>query len=246
MLDILFPKVCPSCGEVPLGREKICRICLEEIRFINYWEFCAKCGVPFGYYNPQEQGDDFDIDAQKADNLCGKCVKGTYSFDKARSIAIYEGGIRDMIISFKYEGKIGYAEALLEIITTNFPDDLGEFNCVIPVPLHLDKLRLREYNQSVILAGGIAKHLRVRCDLFGLRKTRDTIPQIEIRDERERRRNVRGAFSAADGGRFKDQSVLLVDDVFTTGSTSDECSKMLLKSEAYKVQVLTLTRARAM
>jgi len=246
MLDILFPKVCPSCGEVPLGREEICRICLEEIRFINNWEFCAKCGVPFGYYNSQEQGEDFDIVPQKADNLCGKCVKGTYSFDKARSIAIYEGTIRDMIISFKYEGKIGYAEALLDIITANFPDDLDEFDCVVPVPLHLDKLRLREYNQSVILAGGIAKRLGVMCDLFGLRKTRDTIPQIGIRDESERRRNVKGAFSAAEDGRFKDRSVLLVDDVFTTGSTSDECSKMLLKSGAYKVQVLTLTRARAM
>jgi len=116
----------------------------------------------------------------------------------------------------------------------------------VPVPLHIDKLRHREYNQSVILATGVAKYKGSKCDLLGLKRIRDTVPQIEIKNENERRSNVKGAFSIAKDKSYKDESVLIVDDVFTSGSTSDECSKMLLKSGAYKVQVLTLTRARAM
>ena len=75
---------------------------------------------------------------------------------------------------------------------------------------------------------------------------RETRPQIEISSEDERRSNVKGAFSVMDDHKFRGKSVLLVDDVFTTGSTSDECSKMLLNSGAYKVQVITLTRAKRM
>ena len=178
--------------------------------------------------------------------LCGRCIKDYYSFDKARSIAIYEGNIRDLLIGFKYEGKLNRAGSLLDIMINNFPDDLDEFDCVVPVPLHIDKLRKREYNQAVVLADGLANHIGVRCDLFGLKRVRDTRPQIELPNEVERRRNVRGAFSVVKEDNFQGNSVLLVDDVFTTGSTSDECSKMLLKSGAYKVQVLTLTRAKAM
>ncbi len=130
-------------------------------------------------------------------------------------------------------------------MVSNFPDDFDEFDCIVPVPLHIDKLSEREYNQSVILACGLAKLMCLECDLFALRRIRDTRPQIELSGESERRRNVRGAFSVATKQSFKDRSILLVDDLFTTGSTCDECSKMLLKSGAYKVQVLTLTRAKA-
>ena len=208
MLDILFPKVCPSCKTAALNSENLCSLCFGDIRFINNWSCCQKCG--------------------------------------ARSIAIYDGKIRDMIIGFKYEGKLSIADALVDILTTNMPQDLDSFDSVVPVPLHIAKLRQMEYNQSVILARGLAKYSGMNCDLFGMKRTRETRPQIEINSEHERRSNVKGAFSTADGHRFKGKSVLVVDDVFTTGSTSDECSKMLLNSGAYKVQVLTLARAKRM
>ncbi len=245
MLDILFPIVCPSCGKSQLKKEKFCESCLSDIRFINNWEFCGKCGVPFGYIHNQDK-DNSALESDNINHLCSKCVKDSYSFKKARSIAIYEGNLRELIISFKYEGKLSFGKLLLEILKTNFPNDLDEFDSVVPVPLHIDKLRHREYNQSVILASGIAKYKGSKCDLFGLKRIRDTVPQIEIKNESERRRNVKGAFSIAKDKSYKDESVLIVDDVFTSGSTSNECSKMLLKSGAYKVQVLTLTRARAM
>ncbi|MEE9238307.1 MAG: ComF family protein [Thermodesulfobacteriota bacterium] len=151
-----------------------------------------------------------------------------------------------MIVSFKYEGKLSKGDVLVDILITNFPNDLDNFDYVVPVPLHIVKLRQREYNQSAILANELAKYAGVNCDLFGLRRVRETRPQIEISSEDERRSNVKGAFSVMDDHKFRGKSVLLVEDVFTTGSTSDECSKMLLNSGAYKVQVITLTRAKRM
>lgn len=241
MIDILFPKVCPSCNKVSLNNEKLCNTCLGDIRFINNWSFCSGCGVPFGYFSTPVSDD-----SDNNNNLCGKCIEDTYCFDKARSIAIYEGSVRELIIGFKYERKLGYADVLLDILKANFPNDLDDFDSIVPVPLYIDKLRHREFNQSAILAKGVASYKGLKCDLFGLKRKRDTIPQIEFNNEDERRRNVKGAFCIPNEQSFENKSVLLVDDVFTTGSTSDECSKMLLKSGAYKVQVLTLTRARAM
>jgi predicted amidophosphoribosyltransferase len=110
--------------------------------------------------------------------------------------------------------------------------------------MHISKLREREYNQSAVLAYGLARGIGVRCDLRAFRKIRDTRPQIEFKNEEERRRNVRGAFSVTSSGAFKDKSILLVDDVFTTGSTSDECARVILKSGAAGVSVFTLSRAK--
>lgn len=245
MLEILFPKLCSSCADPVSKSQNICSDCSDDIKCIQDWSYCSKCGVPFGFYSSDNENYSPDIDHSNR-NLCSKCLKDFYSFNRARSIAIYEGKVRDLIISFKYEGKLNRVNSLLEILFSNFPNDLDSFDTVVPVPLHIDKLRKREYNQSVILAQSVAKYKSVSCDLFGLKRIRDTRPQIEIANEGERRKNVKGAFSVSDSTVFKDKSVLLVDDVFTTGSTSDECSKMLLKSGAYKVQVLTLTRAWAM
>ncbi len=110
--------------------------------------------------------------------------------------------------------------------------------------MHISKLRLREYNQSAVLAYNLARRSGLEFDLLTFKKIRDTRPQIEFRNEEERRRNVRGAFSVTSAGSFKGRSILLVDDVFTTGSTSDECAREILKAGASRVSVFTLSRAK--
>jgi len=193
MLDILFPKVCPSCETAVLNSENLCGLCFSDIRFVNNWSFCRKCGVPFGFFNSEHE-DYIERAEESGDHLCGKCVQGKFCFEKARSIAIYDGEIREMIVSFKYEGKLSKGNVLVDILTTNFPNDLDNFDYVVPVPLHIVKLRQWEYNQSAILANKLAKYAGVNCDLFGLRRVRETRPQIEIGSEDERRSNVKGAF----------------------------------------------------
>lgn len=244
IIDILFPGLCPCCGEKPAGENTLCRGCESSIDYLYEFSVCYQCGAPFGYFAQHSKGEDENRNAQRG-NLCSKCLNGRYCFNKARSAALYQGAVRELLHGFKYEGKLKLLSALCEIIIENPPLDLTEFDVLVPVPLFIGKLRQRQYNQSAELAKALGRHFGVRADLLGLVKTRDTAAQIEIKDEAKRRRNVRGAFKVRDGSPFKALNVLLIDDVFTTGSTSDECSKTLLKSGAHSVEVLTLARARS-
>jgi ComF family protein len=244
MLELLFPDLCPSCGSRPGARNTICNKCEEEIDLLEELSVCACCGVPFGYFDSRSAlTKDISQEAEHS-HLCAKCLKGRYSFKRARSIAIYGGPIREMLHAFKYEGKLKLAQVLAGTMTRHLPYDMEKVDVLVPVPLYIGKLRQREYNQSAVLTANLARRTGVPANLMGLAKIRDTLPQIEIKDEAQRRRNVRGAFQVRDSKTFQGCSVLLIDDVFTTGSTSDECAKTLLKSGALCVEVLTLARAR--
>lgn len=160
----------------------------------------------------------------------------------ARSVAYYEGILRDMLHEFKYRGVLRLSRVLSHILIYNYPVEFDPVDVVIPVPLHLRKLRQREYNQVAVLGQELSKYIGSSFDPFVLRKQYDTRPQFEMKGERERRRNVRGTFVIEDLRRIKGKSVLLLDDVFTTGSTLNECTGVLLKAGAGRVQVLTLMR----
>ncbi len=247
MLDLIFPNVCSRCDR-PLGREKsVCGECLSEAKFISEFPSCIRCGTPFGFFSDEdyESGEEAPSRVREG-HLCGRCLRGTFRFDAARSVLLYDGKIRDMIHEFKYEGRLGLERVFSALMIENFHNVPGSFDLVVPVPMHISKLRQREYNQSAVLAYNLARSAGVKCDLLALKKTRDTRPQFEFRNEDERRRNVRGAFSAASPDRFKNRSVLLIDDVFTTGSTCDECARVILKSGASRVSVFTLSRAKGM
>lgn len=243
VIDLLFPSICQSCGKNPAGEKSICGTCESSIDYLSKFSVCSICGGPFGSF-AQNPVNDKSIEGEEG-NLCAKCLTGRYSFKRARSSALYQGAVRELLHGFKYEGKLKLLRALSEIIMDNQPLELSGFDVLVPVPLYIGKIRQRQYNQSAELSKVIGRSTGVRVDLLGLEKTRDTKPQIEIKDETQRRRNVRGAFKVRDGRSFKGLNVLLIDDVFTTGSTSDECSKTLLKSGARSVEVLTLARARS-
>ncbi|KAB2832698.1 MAG: ComF family protein [Candidatus Dadabacteria bacterium] len=245
MLDLIFPEACSVCDTPVSDKYPVCDSCTSEVKFVSDYSSCDRCGTPFGFFSGDSQGAaDTAPPPAASGHLCGRCLRGGFSFDRARSVVIYEGMMRDMIHEFKYRGRLGLEGFLVSLMIERFPYPRDVFNVVVPVPMHITKLREREYNQSAVLAYGLARSLGVECGLRALRKIRDTRPQFELGNEEERRRNVRGAFSAAFPGAFKDKSVLLVDDVFTTGSTSDECSREILKSGAARVTVFTLSRAK--
>lgn len=243
MLELLFPNLCASCGSKPEDGNAICRRCEEEIDLLEELSVCAICGVPFGYFDSSSAQEKGIPQEDENAHLCAKCLKGRYVFNRARSIAIYHGPIREMIHAFKYEGKLKIAGALADIMMEHMPYNMENIDILVPVPLYIGKLRQREYNQSSVLATDIGSRVGVGVNLTGLAKIRDTLPQIELRDEALRRRNVRGAFQVMDKNTFQGCSALLIDDVFTSGSTSNECAKTLLKSGALSVDVLTLARA---
>jgi ComF family protein len=261
MLDLIFPNTCPFC-ESPSEDREVCKRCKDHIVYINERPVCLRCGVPFRVVEPSNldsftgsspgeclaDGQPHRVDAviprDSADgHFCGRCLRGEFSFLKARSVAYYDGLLRDMLHKFKYNGKLSLGRVLSRLMSENYPNDMEEVELIVTVPLHVSKLRRREFNQSVILASGLTGKLGVPLDPFVLVKLRETRPQFEISDEGERRKNVRGVFSLLCSAAIKRKSLLLVDDIFTTGSTVNECARVLLRGGASRVQVLTLLRA---
>lgn len=233
MLEIFFPKTCSVCKSVT--DKPLCNKCIDDLRCLDKVDCCSSCGEPFNH---------IDNDS-KSTELCLRCIKNEFYFKHAKSVFIHKGIIKDLLHRFKYRKKIILAGVLSELIISKFPYDSAKFDTVIPVPLHIKKLREREYNQSSLLAKRIAKHLDCKFDPFSLAKIKQSKPQFEMGNLSERIKNVKDAFSVENVKymNIKGKSVLLVDDVYTTGSTINECSKVLLEAGAERIDVLTLTRA---
>jgi ComF family protein len=157
---------------------------------------------------------------------------------------LFDGPVRDLVHRFKYGKKVQHCRPLglltarhLEAFVVSFGADL-----IIPVPLHVKRLRERGFNQAVLLGEFLAKQWRLPLSRNNLRRIRWTEPQISL-SAGERRDNVRGAFAVRDAASVRNRRIILVDDVYTTGSTVTECSRILMRNGAEEVAVLTIARA---
>jgi len=112
---------------------------------------------------------------------------------------------------------------------------------IVPVPLHIKKLRQRGFNQSAILARALKKKWRIPLNYFLLKRAKFTLTQTGL-DKKEREKNIKGAFEVTSAKDVKDKNIILVDDVYTTGATVNECAKTLRKAGAKDVAILTLAR----
>ena len=205
--------------------------------YLRDFNICRKCGDPLESAlseNPEE-----------TKMVCGRCLSGEFRFEKARSIVLFEGILRDMLHLFKYRGRISIGKKLMGFLHSFLPGDFDEFDIIVPVPVHVNKLKKREFNQSVILARHLSDHMKVDFDPFNLVKTKDTLPQISFSNYSDRKKNVRNTFSIKRKEGLKNRSVLLFNDVFTSGYTTSECSRVLSQNGAGKIQVLTIFRAQA-
>lgn len=228
--DIVFPPQCIGCGAV-LSEERLffCTGCFAQIKFISS-PLCSLCGLP--YSEPAE-----------SDHICGDCLQSNPAFFMARAMGQYERILMEVIHRFKYGGKVSLGEMLGSLMAGfAYPSfRITDYSLIMPVPLHPKRLRQRGFNQALILAREISRHFSIALDFLSLRRIVFTEPQVGLgRDMRER--NIKGAFSVADKGRIKGEKIILVDDVYTTGSTVRECAQALIKSKAEKVAVLTLAR----
>ena len=225
--DILFPPCCAACQARPFtpAGDHLCHNCLESIMLIEP-PVCTVCGQPF--HGPQG-----------TDHTCGQCIKNPPSFDTARSVYQFQGSIKDLIHRIKYRDD-GYALRALSSLAMEYmlPDHLMP-DMVIPVPLHSKRLRKRGFNQSLRLARTIFPHIPLGMDI--LTRTLNTKPQTEL-SMKERLRNVRNAFETASPLPEGVETILLLDDVYTTGSTVRACAKALKKAGAKEVHVFTVAR----
>lgn len=230
--DLLFPPRCITCDIIlkEHGPLPFCPHCTAGIHFIHS-PLCPRCGIPF----TAMEGED---------HLCGECLVTQRPYAVARAVGLYEETLLQAIHLFKYRGRIGIGKVLGNLMA-DFAGgiwDMKVFSAIMPVPLHRKRLRERGFNQAVVLARKIAKRFDLPLDFVTLRREVLTKPQVGLGHE-ERSVNVRGAFTVRKPERTTGKRILLVDDVYTTGSTLAECAGTLLDAGADSVAVLTLARA---
>ncbi len=147
-----------------------------------------------------------------------------------------------MLQRYKYNRDVTLVRPLAELLRERCPVALSDFDVVMPVPLHVNRLRWRGFNQAHLLVKPLAREVGVPVDPWSLERVRPTRPQVEL-TEAERRRNVAGAFRVTRPERVRGRKILLMDDVYTTGATVDECSRALRRAGAVGIDVLVLARA---
>lgn len=235
LASILIPAPCRLCGKLLTysSRIPVCETCLDGFPRLPE-KICASCGIPLP-----------DMAAVPGEMLhCAACRAGTYSFDCARSFALYEDEVIRAVLLLKFE-RIDplakwFAERLAEIFAQNAAA-LGA-DVVVPVPLHRDREKERGYNQAELLSKPLARLLHLPHRGILLVRTRPR-PQKHLLTLHERWVAVRGAFETRPGSQVDNLRVLLLDDVMTTGATLDACSKALRDAGAKSVVALTVARA---
>lgn len=232
-LDLLFPEegICFICDKYDeeVKEDHICSDCKDKLSFINE-NRCPTCGKPT--YN------------DNSSDRCSYCANKTFYFTKAFSPLEYTGVLRKIIYKYKYESKPylykSFGELMLKALAN---EDIKHIDTIVPVPLHRSRKAERGYNQSELLAKYLSSKLDIPLDNKNFIRIKGTKVQNKL-SRLQRQENVKEAFKVRDNRVFKDKAIFLVDDIFTTGATVNECSKTLIEGGATKVLVITLATGR--
>lgn len=230
LLNLFLPKRCLICHS-PLKKDignPICLDCWKKVKFSS-GPLCPICGRPFR--------SDVSL-SMSPDHICDLCRKTKPNFERHFYVGLYEGILSEVIILYKYKKRVSLTYPLSYLLCKKIMN-IPKIDIIIPIPLHNRRLRYREFNQSLLLSNLIGQHLDRPVMKGVMAKIKDTRPQVDL-DRDERRRNNKNAFSITDRRLIKGKRILLVDDVFTTGSTVNECAKILKRSGAYSVYAVTL------
>jgi ComF family protein len=227
---LVIPEDCRVCGVAlrEASRAPVCPSCLKVPAPFVAEFFCVSCHSPFLNRFPLDD-----------EGRCGLCRRGLRHFDTAYSFGLYEGNLRKLIHLYKYGKVRTLAPALARMMASALPLD-EQIDLVVAMPLHWRKRWQRGFNQSELLAREIARRYGAKPAAVLSRK-RATKAQAGLNHTR-RRENVAGAFAVPSPNKVRGRSVLLIDDVFTTGATVSACAAALRQAGATRVVVLTLAR----
>jgi len=230
LVDSILPPRCLHCQAMVDGDAALCPDCWPLFDFLAS-PLCQSCGFPFEY------------DPGPHDTVCGACLAHPPHFDRARSVLVYGENSRKLILDFKHGDRTWPAPSFGRWLSRAGGAMIGDADLAAPVPLHRSRLFARRYNQASLLAHALDRETGLPVLPELLSRHRATPSQGHM-SAAARRRNVRGAFRVRRG--FEDavggRRILLVDDVFTTGATVDECARALKRGGAEAVDVLTLAR----
>ncbi len=219
LLDLLFPPRCVGCGDPGTWFCPQCRASVTPIQP----PLCQRCGRPLN-----------------DGRLCSQCRRTPPIIDGIRSVAFFEAPLRQAIHHFKYRRRTELAAPLSEMMVAYWPQLRWSIDLLIPVPLHERRQRQRGYNQATLLAHRLGWAIGCPVTEDALIRQRETAPQVSLAAS-ERRRNVAGAFTWQ-APPLQGESILLVDDVCTTGATLEACARALRQAGAGSIWALTLAR----
>lgn len=231
-LDAIYPRSCPICGgKSDRDMRYICWNCFSQLPFNSPDKpHCVRCGkIP-----------DTEFDG---DFLCEACRSSTPSYDLARTALPFHTAARDLIHTLKYKKGLWVRNDLVDMLEgcARAHYDTDAIDLVVPVPLNQAKRRERGYNQAAELARDLAKRLKVPYSEYIMERTRYTSTQTHL-TVTGRKSNVHHAFEVTDPSFVRARTVLIVDDVMTTGATLSECARILKSSGAWRVWALTIAR----
>ena len=222
----------------------LCSACLMDFQPAQS-PLCSRCGAVFAAFEGE-------------DHLCENCIRAPRHFHQARAAGIYEGALKRMIQDFKFHGKIHLSRPFGLLMLHSFYGMYAQNawnsiipDTVVPVPLHAKRHRMRGFNQAFLLATHLIDLNRqypdpgfpaLETDRDILLRCRWTNPQTGLNKDR-RKTNIANAFRVNSPEKAAGKRILLIDDVYTTGATVDECARILIQAGAARVDVLTLARA---
>lgn len=218
MLDIVFPARCPVCDKPLPVSELICPACRKELEYIKPPR-CLKCGKHIG---------------DERQEYCKGCRIAAHQFEKGRGLFAYRSAAKSMY-RLKYAGRREYARFYGRQIAASLGGTIRSWkaDALVPVPIHYSRKRERGYNQAEALAKEIGKELGIPVESRLLKRVKKTLPQKYL-DDRERQNNLKKAFKIS-GNDVKLKTIIIVDDIYTTGSTIDACAAALKEAGIKKV-----------
>lgn len=223
LIDILFPPRCVGCGE---WGKYWCERCLQNVEIIQE-PFCKICGEP--------------LSIEEGEQVCRSCQTSPPAFRTLRSWAVFGDDVQQALHQLKYRKNIFLGRKLGEVLHGMLQVNPWNVDLVAPVPLGTKRKKQRGYNQAMLIARPLARLAGVPVSGTALQRVRETRTQVGLSIQ-ERKRNVAGAFKA-DPGQVAGKTILVVDDVTTTGSTLNACASALRKEGAAEVHGLTFARA---
>ncbi len=233
MLNILYPNRCPICQKLlPIGTEPdICEECKDNLHVIGEPK-CLKCGKP--------------IDSKEI-GYCLDCLRQKHVYEKGWCLWLYDACVKSSISRYKYHNQPCYAPLYAKELLVYYKDEIlkHSINRIIPVPLHSKKLKQRGFNQAALIAEIISKEMDIPYDPTLLRRIHDTKPQKAL-THKDRYRNVISAFELVEDASIHNLNILIVDDIYTTGSTINSCAKVLLRGGANKIFFIALATGKGL
>lgn len=232
-LDAIFPPRCPVCDDIlyesnRIGRPMVCKACVSKIKRIQM-PACMKCGKQL------------DVDEQE---LCRDCQRVKHEFIRCVAAFSYSDSMKQSMYAFKYNNRREYAGFYADSICDMWANTIKSWapEVMVPVPLHSSKLRKRGYNQASVLAHKLSQKLGIPVDDKYLLRTRKTTPLKELSDK-ERALNLKNAFQVKRNS-VKYKKIVLVDDIYTTGNTLDECARAIKIATDADIHCITVCIGR--